>query len=249
MENVGQSEHQRLVEETGRKLEQNVRKILNETLEKEHIKAFTVEEILRYGKVDPIYKKLLEYIMVPVKNSCKQDQKMTLPDTDILIAYERDDKVAKTRTWYPLCIVSCKASFHSRQTETTFWAILVRQTKVKFVCVTEDADRYRKTKKGKQKNSELKTCDKPNKVRILLEGFCDRTYIIKKYSQEGHDLLNDIDVFSGVFEQAASQNFRGVNSKIFDDYESKPHAEYCDNVRPFDDLLFDIMKWKFEKLG
>ncbi len=28
----------------------------------------------------------------------------------------------------------------------------------------------------------------------------------------------------------------------------KPHAEYCKNVRPFDDLLFDIINWTFEEL-
>jgi hypothetical protein len=244
---IRESDHQRLAGETGRKLEHNVRKILNSLLEKKDIKAFSVEEIMRYGKVDGSYNKLLDYIMVPVKNSCRQEQKMTLPDTDILVVYRQEDKVAKSRSWHPLCIISCKASFHSRETETTFWSTQVRPTKVKFVCVTEDADRYVRDKKGRQKDTELKTCDNPNKIRTLLEGFCDRTYIIKKYGKK-YDIVKDIDAFYSVLEQAEAQNFRGITSRIFDDFERKPHAGYCDNVRPFDDLLFDIMHWKFEKL-
>jgi hypothetical protein len=113
--------------------------------------------------------------------------------------------------------------------------------------VTEDADRYVRDKKGRQKDTELKTCDNPNKIRTLLEGFCDRTYIIKKYGKK-YDIVKDIDAFYSVLEQAEAQNFRGITSRIFDDFERKPHAGCCDNVRPFDDLLFDIMHWKFEKL-
>ena len=245
---IRQSDHQRRNEETGKLLERNVRKIINDVLEKKGIKALTVAEITRYGKVDASYKKLLPFIMVPVKNSCKQEQKMTLPDTDILVLYNQEDRVAKSRSWLPLCIISCKASFHARETETTFWATQVHPTKVKFVCVTEDADRYVKDKKGRLKDTELKTCDNPNKIRTLLEGFCDRTYIIKKYSEHGYNIIKDIDAFYSVLERAEAQTFRGITSRLFDDFERKPHADYCDNVRPFDDLLFDIMNWKFEKL-
>ena len=110
--------------------------------------------------------------------------------------------------------------------------------------VTEDANRY-----GKKHNTELGKCETGTKIRRLLECFVDRTYIIKKYEKESNGILKDIDNFYGVFEKAEAQAYRNVDSKIFDDYDRKPHAEYCKNIRPFDDLLIDIMKWKFEKLG
>jgi hypothetical protein len=241
------SDRQRLVREVGKKLEANVWKILNDLLNRKEIYAYNVKDIRRWAKKEPNSQKLLEYIKVPVKNSCTQEQIMTLPDTDTLVVYRQEDKVKNTVNYYPLCIVSCKASFHARETESLFWSVLMRQSKVKYVLVTEDANRYNPD--PKKRNSELKTCENGNKIRRLLECFLDRTYIIKKYDQVKNGLVNDINSFYAIFEKAEAQNYRNVNSRVFDDYNRQPHATYCGNVRPFDDLLFDIMKWKFEKLG
>lgn len=238
-----ESDRQRRVGETGRKLEVNVWKILNQILNKKDIEAARVAQIMRWAKTDRDYQKFAEYIKVPVKNSCTQEQVMTLPDTDIIVFYKQEDKATGSLTLHPLCIVSCKASFHSRETESLFWSALIQPTKIKYVLVTEDADRYRQKPK-----TELKTCDKPNKARRLLECFLDRTYIIKKYDKVTDGIVKDIDKFYQVFARAESQAYRGIDSRIFDDYDRKPHAEYCKMVRPFDDLLFDIMLWKFEKL-
>lgn len=244
MEEKVESERQRRVKETGTKLEDNAKRILNEILDKKGIQAFSVAQIRRWAKVDGSYKKLFEYIKVPVKNSCTQEQFMILPDTDILVVYKQENKSTKEVTWNPLCIVSCKASFHARETESLFWSAMTQGSKIKFVVVTEDADRY-----GAKPKSELKVCgNKASKVRQLLESFTDRIYIIKKYEKVSNGMIKDIDSFYPVFEKAESQNFRNIDSRIFDDYERKPHAEYCKLVRPFDDLLFDIMNWKFEKL-
>lgn len=238
-----ESYRQRLVGEVGRTLEANVRYIINEVLNKRDVWALTVSDIMRWAKDDGSHRKLAEYIKVPVKNSCTQQQIMTLPDTDILTAYKQEDKVSKSVVWHPLCIVSCKASFHGRETESLFWSAMTRDSKIRFVLVTEDADRY-----GAKPKTELKTCETANKPRRLLECFLDRTYIIKKYSKVRNGIVKDINKFYPVFEKAEAQNYRGVNSQIFDDYERKPHAEYCNLVRPFDDLLIDLMHWKFEKL-
>jgi len=240
---TAESDRQRLVAEVGRKLEANVRYILNEILNKKGIWAFTVSDIMRWAKVDSSFRNLAEYIKVPVKNSCTQQQIMTLPDTDILAVYKQEDKVTKTVVWHPLCIVSCKVSFHGRETESLFWAAMTRDSKIRFVLVTEDANRYRA-----KPNTELKTCDTASKPRRLLECFLDRTYIIKKYDKVSNGIVKDINTFYPVFEKAEAQNYRGIDSKVFDDYERKPHAEYCKLVKPFDDLLFDLMIWKFEKL-
>lgn len=235
------SNHQRRNEETGRKLEDNVRRILNAVLNKKDIEAFSVADVARWAKEDDAHKRLFEYIKVPVKNSCRQEQIMTLPDTDILVVYKQ--QADGSVTWHPLCIISCKASFHARETETLFWAALMQSSKIKYVCVTEDADRY-----GPKQSSELKTCQNGNKTRRLLECFCDKTYIIKKYDKTHNGLLKDITAFYSIFEMIEAQGYRVSTSRVFDDYNSKPHAEYCRNVRPFDDLLIDIMNWKFEKL-
>ena len=242
---MGVSDRQRQVQESGSRLETNVKQILNQILSKKDIEAFSVAQIARWAKVDGVHKKLLEYIKVPIKNSCTQDQAMTLPDTDIVVVYKEEDKINHVvRAWHPLCIVSCKVSFHARETEALFWAALMQQSKIKYVLVTEDADRY-----GQKKQSELKMCGTAKKTRRLLECFLDRTYIIKKYDKStDYGIVADIDRFYRVFEKAEATAYRGNESRIFDDYERKPHAEYCKNVRPFDDLLFDIMNWKFEKL-
>jgi hypothetical protein len=243
-----ESYRQKLVEETGRKLEDNVRRILNQILNKKDIEAFSVSQIRRWAKkVGGGYKKLFDYIQVPVKNSCTQEQVMTLPDTDILVVYKQENKVTDTVSFHPLCIVSCKASFHARETETLFWSALTQPTKIKFVLATEDSDRYNDVEE--RRKTELGTCKDGNKTRRLLECFLDRVYILKKYDKVTDGIVKDIDTFYHVFEKAEAQGYRGINSGTFDDYDRKPHAEYCNMVRPFDDLLFDIMKWKFEKLG
>lgn len=244
MEERMESDRQRRVQETGAKLEINVQTIINEILKKKDIEAFTVAQIRRWAKVGASYKKLFDFIQVGVKNSCTQQQVMTLPDTDLLVVYKQEDKTKPLQvTWHPLCIISCKTSFHARETESMFWAGLMKDSKIKFVVVTEDANRY-----GKKHNTELGTCEKGNKIRRLLECFVDRTYIIKKYEKTNNGILKDIAKFYHVFEKGEAQAYRNVDSRIFDDYERKPHAEYCKNVRPFDDLLFDVMNWKFEKL-
>jgi hypothetical protein len=245
LEDQFETDRQRRVQQTGAKLEINVQTIINEILKKKDIEAFTVAQIRRWAKIGSSYKKLYDYIQVPIKNSCTQQQVMTLPDTDLLVVYKQEDKTNPINvTWHPLCIISCKASFHARETESLFWSALMQNSKIKFVVVTEDANRY-----GKKHNTELGKCETATKIRRLLECFVDRTYIIKKYEKVNNGILKNIDSFYHVFEKAEAQAYRNVDSKIFDDYERKPHAEYCKNIRPFDDLLIDIMKWKFEKLG
>lgn len=187
--------------------------------------------------------RLIEYVKVGVKNPCFQEHITTLPDTDILLVYKKEDMSTESIEWHPLYIVSCKTSFHARETEALFWALLAKASKIDYVLVTEDSDRY-----SQRHNSELGTCQEGNRVRRLLEAFLDRVYIIKKYGVEGNDLFHDISRFLPQFERAEASGYRGIESHIFDDPERRSHAGYCDMVRPFDDLLFDSMRKKFEKL-
>jgi len=113
---------------------------------------------------------------------------------------------------------------------------------VKYVLVTEDSDRY--TEKPK---TELGTCIKGNKIRSLFECFLEKVYIIKKYDKVNNGIVKDINDFRHIFEEAP--NARGFEFLVFDDYKRKPHAGYCGKIRPFDDLLFDIVKWKTQISG
>jgi len=241
------SEHQRLVQETGKKLENNVCKILNAVLNKKDIHAFNVSEIKRWADKNHRMNKLIEYVKVSVKNPCLQEPITTLPDTDILVMYKQEDVVSGLINWHALCIVSCKTSFHGRDTEALFWAMLAKPSKINYVMVTEDSDRY-SDRPGKRK-TELGTCDKANRTRRLLESFLDRVYVIKKYDVENNDIIEDVGKFYPLFEKAEASAYRGLQSKVFDDSGREPHAGYCQMIRPFDDLLYDIMRWKFEKLG
>lgn len=75
----------------------------------------------------------------------------------------------------------------------------------------------------------------------------DRTYIIKKYDLPANDIVKDMDKFYSVFEKAEKTGYKGIESMIFDEPPGPRYTEYCNSVRPFDDLFFDIMQWKFER--
>jgi len=241
------AEHQRLKSEVGKKLEANVWRIINDTLNKEKVYAFNVADVKRWTERNHAMRRLIDYVKVPVKNVCWQDQITTLPDTDNLVVYKQEKTGTENINWHPLAIVSCKTSFHARETESLFWALQVKPTRIPYVLVTEDSNRY--NRKPEERNTELGNCEDRNRVRTLLESFLDRVYVMKKYGFENNDIIRDIDSFHSVLEKAAASGYRGVDSRVFDDSERRPHAGYCKLVRPFDDLLFDLMKWKFEKLG
>ena len=57
-------------------------------------------------------------------------------------------------------------------------------------------------------------------------------------------LSKDISSFYDVFEKSKPAGYKRQNSTIFD--EGRKYDRYCRQIRPFDDLIFDLMKWKFE---
>ena len=61
-------------------------------------------------------------------------------------------------------VLSCKTSFHSRETESCFWAVVTRDTGLRMGMVTQDRKR------------ELGTCAHPTKARMLLEAYFDRVF-------------------------------------------------------------------------
>jgi BsaWI restriction endonuclease type 2 len=231
---------------SGRTLEDNVKMILNSLLNTEDIYAMTVGEIESDKNIES-REQILEYIKVRFPNDCEQSFHVDLPDTDILILYRKEDNITKMVKWYILAIVSCKVSFHARETEATFWAVILQYHKIRIVLVTEDADRYNVD--IKKRHTELATCEKPNSARRRLETFTDKIYVIKKYSADkGYNLAEDINNFYNVLKKMQPIGYRSLGTKVFDDYEFKPHCGYCNKVRPFDDIISDIMNWKFERI-
>ncbi|OFV67767.1 MAG: type II restriction endonuclease MjaVIP [Candidatus Syntrophoarchaeum caldarius] len=224
----------------GRRLEDIAIHILNQFLNSHDIYAVKGERnpLVKFLKSEVLADCLIEYNKLPVKNSCRQKQIDEYPDTDILILYHLDGD------WKILGVINCKVSFHSREVMVTFWGLTVRiSTNIKYVCLTQDADQYRK------KRSELgKSCDESTSARRLLESFTDGIYIIKNYaSTDDPELKADIERFKGFFDQLDDLELvRMKSTTYFDDPNYEHHTAYCQKVRPFDDLIFDILRWKLE---
>jgi hypothetical protein len=75
-----------------------------------------------------------------------------------------------------------------------------------------------------------------------LESFVDRIYIIKPYSLNEKEIEQDIASF--VFSK---ERHKDINY-IFDNPNHPFHTKYCLSVRPFDDLVFDLLRWKDDLL-
>lgn len=216
----------------GRRLEDVVSKILNELLNQSNI--FVVrgnsEGLRKIINDQNLIDEIINYNRLPVKRPCDQKQLLDYPDSDLFVL------VQSNNSWRLLGIINCKISFHSRHTMVTFWGLAIRiSSNIKYVLVTEDKDQYRPV----HPRSELgRSCSDSTSTRRLLESFVDRIYIIKSYNPEDKHLLEDISSFK-------ETNFNSSNREyIFDDPSYQYHTEYCLSVRPFDDLIFDLIRWK-----
>lgn len=221
-----------------------MRQILTAILAKEDIAVCTLSDLESASSiVEPEYKhSVLEFIKVRFPTDCEQEYRIDLPDTDLIVLYQKKRHDGFTEKWYVLGIISCKTSFHARETEATFWALVMKNHRIRMVMVTEDKDRY-------TKRSELGTCRNPTAARRRLEAFMDRTYIIKQYGNGNpqNKIMDDISAFYGTFAEMQSRGYRSPNTRVFDDHDTPSHAGYCNKVKPFDDLISDVMMWKMER--
>lgn len=234
MTSLDDSKAQSLRSSEGQRLENVVSFILNSILNKEDIfiTQGTTEGLRTIVKDKSVIEQIIDYNKLPVKRPCDQKQLEDYPDTDLFI-------LLKTKnSWRVIGIINCKVSFHSRHTMVTFWGLAIRiGSNIKYVCVTEDKDQYHSIRP----RSELgKSCEESTAVRRLLESFVDRVYIIKPYQLKTSELENDIKNFE--------INLNNKKKKIiyFDNPNSVHHTKYCVSVRPFDDLIFDLLRWKEE---
>jgi len=221
----------------GRAFETIIMTVLTRFLERDGIVVVTgkpkalLDVIEDPANVDEI----VSYTRLPVKRRCTQTQLEDYPDSD-LFALVRPHH--PTNPWRLLAIINCKVDFHSRETEAAFWGLSVRTSSyIKYVCVTEDRDIYSVGR------SELgASCGKSRKARRLLESYTDRLYLCKRYSGIGDPTLGtDIDTMLHQLDRE-----RPTTYPVFDDPSVPHHTEYCHLVRPVDDLISDLRRWKQE---
>lgn len=204
--------------------------ILNRFLEHKGIVVITgKEKLLRTLMDSKNAAEIVAYTRLPVKRRCTQTQLEDYPDSD-LFALVRPNH--PRNPWRLLAIINCKASFHARATEAAFWGLSVRTSSyIKYVCVTEDRD-----------NELGPSCERSTKARRLLESYTDRVYICKRYSGMGDQTLAD-DIDSMLHRLDRHEAGDGPS---FDDPAVPRHTTHCHLVRPLDDLILDLERWKQE---
>lgn len=178
-------------------------------------------------------RRIMDFTKVPVKRRCDQAQLEDYPDLDLfaLMQPATDDDV-----WKLLAIINCKVSFHARHTEATFWGLLVRlSSNIPFVVVTEDRDIYNANR------SELgASCNESTVTRRLLESFTDGIYLVKRYQD-----TNDSNLHQDISNKRQYLQ-DGLKTIVFDDPNVPSHTQYCQSVRPIDDLIDDLLRWRTE---
>lgn len=223
----------------GRAFESIVMYILNAFLKPDGITVVTPKGLSAVVEQSSNVDQIISYTRLPVKRRCTQTQLEDYPDSD-LFAVIRPHHPANL--WRLLAIVNCKVNFHARETEATFWGLSVRSSSyVKYVCVTEDRDSHR----ARSPRSELGTsCEHSTKARRLLESYTDRVYICKSYTGVGdRQLGNDVE---RMLHGLDADGRRADAGPFFDNPGHPRHTDYCHLVRPIDDLIDDLRRWKHE---
>lgn len=219
---------------TGRDFEGFVARAINGTLNSEEIYAVNLKQLRDLIKRDDTFKQILEFAKMPMPIICDQRYEMILPDTDVIVYYGQKNGRGEIRKRHHIATISCKVSFHGRETESTFWAKALRDHGAKFYLATED------------KFGELGTCANGNKTRRLLETYMDSIYLMKQYKGASNTLESDIASFFEILENSKRSGYERQNSKIFE--AARKEGSYCIRVRPFDDMLFDLVQLKFDRM-
>jgi len=221
---------------TGREFEYSVMDILNGLLVPYGIRVVKgTKGALQSYLGEENAKRIIDYSRIPVKRRCDQLQLEDYPDSDLFILFSSGD------SWKALGIISCKVSLHARHTETCFWGLLTHiSSRMKYLFVFMDKDIL------SGKSSELgRSCNSSRSPRRLLEAFTDRVYILSSIPPE--ELEDKIECFKKEFGAGFPLFSPSDHFPVFDDPAIDEHTEYCRGVRPFDDLIFDIIRWVKEE--
>lgn len=126
---------------------------INTRLNRKEIYAVSARELRRLAP------HLISFLMLPARRRCVQERLDTWPDTDIILLTQD-----RKKNWKVFGLVSCKTSFHARETESCFWALAIRDIGIRYTMVTQDL------------RDELGTEKRPTKARKLLEAYFNRVY-------------------------------------------------------------------------
>lgn len=229
---------------SGANLEVVTAHILNYILNKEDVFVLEGTKAGLLGTIhnDEIVNNIIDFNKLPIKRPCDQKQLEDYPDTDLFILLKVGTK------WKVLGIINNKVSFHSRHTMVAFWGLAVRiGSNIRYVCVTQDADQYKQV----SPRSELgKNCEESTSARRLLESFTDGVYLIKAYKGVNDPVLeSDMQKFLEYFNRLQDKtSYTKEKTTFFDNPEHEYHTEYCESVKPLDDLIFEIIRLKNKSL-
>lgn len=218
----------------GRAFEDTVARILNEFIVADQLVVVRGNEgVLTRAIGDAAAaRELVDFTKLPVKRRCTQSQLEDYPDSDLFVLAT---PLATDGVHRLVGIINCKVSFHARHTETCFWGAAVRASSyLKYVCVTEDRDIY--SGHGRSRSELGRSCATATATRRLLESFTDRIYLVKRYDGP-QDRHLEADLRAKLADPA---------STAFDNPAVPQHTEYCHLVRPLDDLIEDLKRWKAE---
>lgn len=154
--NKKENNKQRFRISSGKLWERIVKDYLNEELE------FTPLIVVEGKELKENHNKIYEFLAQRPKKKCTQEECKIFPDTD-LVVIDRKNKAG-------IAILSCKTSLRERGVlQTIAWKFMMPQIPVFLVTVDRGS--------GKDGLSELGTCKKPKKNRMLAESFLDKIYV------------------------------------------------------------------------
>lgn len=131
-----------------------VKEYINDALRQRGILALEAPEFTQIATTD-----LVQFLTLPARRRCVQAGIELWPDSDVILVTRNQAGVYRV-----FGIISCKTSFHARETESCFWALATRDLGIRYALVTADLD------------DELGTCSNPSKPRRLLEAYFDKAY-------------------------------------------------------------------------
>ena len=142
-----------------------VRGRLQDALNASGIRAVSAAQLAAYGPA------IRSFLTLPARRRCVQASFEAWPDNDIMLLTRSEGTSAPPATAVKVFgILSCKTSFHARETESCFWALATRDTGVRMGLVTQDRSR------------ELGSCQHPTKARMLLEAYFDRVFVTNPHT-------------------------------------------------------------------
>jgi len=148
------------VNASGNNFEGFIREFINKELNDVGIVAIKGDELKHLIPKNKNLKGLVEFITLPARRRCIQENTGVWPDSDILMLTKNKDN-----QWKVFALLNCKTSDHSRNTAVMFWALALRDLGIKYALMTQDLD-----------NRFTKGHESPSTLRRLSEAYLDAVF-------------------------------------------------------------------------